>query len=229
MFNRFILLAGIACVTLIACQPTKQNEYHLSVQADAETYREPDQARLVLRIEQQGDDLPSLKQIVDRNTAKVLKTLHDNQVPERDISSFRINAVPIYDYQDGQRIQRGYSVARTIHITLSDLNRYDIILDYALQSGVSEIVQSDFVVSSPEQHYRAMLEQAVLNARSKAELIAKAAGATVIGVTAVQEMSQAPAPIMYAESARFRQADNVSLPGTQAIRAQVQVTYAITH
>src|SRR5690554_4651548 len=135
MFYRFILLTSIACTTLIACQPMNQAEQHIRVQAEAETYNEPDRARLVFRIEQQGDDLPGLKQLVDSHTSQVLNALYDNQVPERDISSFRIQATPVYDYQDGQRVQRGFNVARTIHVTLTDLSRYDIILDYALQSG----------------------------------------------------------------------------------------------
>ena len=91
---------------------------------------------------------------------------------------------------------------------------------------MTEISQAQFLVSEPDLLYNDVLQQAVKNARAKAELLAAAAGVKIVAVAQIQEMSQAPKALALA-SARFRQADQVSLPGTQTIRAQVSLTYTI--
>lgn len=226
MYYRFMLVAFSAIVMLTACQPVTNTPRTLTVQADAESFHQPDQARITLSISQSGDDLVALKQRVDQQSAAVIAFLLEQNLPEQAITSYRLNAAPVYDYQDGRRIQRGYSVSRAIQIQLTDLAKYDIILDYSLASGVTEINQAEFLVSQPDSLYNETLQQAVHHARRKAELLAAAAGVNIVATVQLQEMSQAPKAFAL-ESAQFRQADQVSLPGTQAIRAQVSVTYEI--
>lgn len=226
MFYRFTLIAVMSFTMLAACQPATNTPNTITVQAEAETFREPDQAQLTLNVSQSGDDLVALKARVDQQTSEVIMFLRKQDIPEQAITSYRLSAAPVYDYQEGQRIQRGFNVSRAIQIQLTDLAIYDIILDHALASGVTEISQAQFLVSEPDLLYNDVLQQAVKNARAKAELLAAAAGVKIVAVSQVQEMSQAPKALAF-ESARFRQADQVSLPGTQAIRAQVSLTYTI--
>lgn len=228
MFTRFCFIALASLTILTACQPATNSAHTITVQADAQTYQEPDRARISLNMSQNGDDLPALKAQVDEQTAQVIEFLLNQDIPKQAITSYRVSAMPVYDYKDGQRIQRGFTVSRTIQVELSDLTKYDIILNQALTSGVTEINQANFVVSQPEVHYRAVLEQAVRNAHEKAELLAAAAGVKLDTVVQLQELSQAPKASSI-EMMSFRQGDSASMAGLETIRAQVQITYSIAN
>src|SRR5690606_23869824 len=165
MFYRSILIAVISIVMLAACQPVTNTTTTntITVQADAEILRQPDQAQITLNMNQSGDDLVALKNRVDQQTAEVIAFLREQNIPEQAITSYRVSAAPIYDYQEGRRTQRGFNVSRIIQIQLDDLAIYDVILDQALTSGITEISQAQFLVSEPERLYHEVLQQAVEN------------------------------------------------------------------
>ena len=98
MFYRFTLIAVMSFTMLAACQPATNTPNTITVQAEAETFREPDQAQLTLNVSQSGDDLVVLKAGVDQHTAEVISFLLEQGIAEQAISSYRLSAAPVYDY-----------------------------------------------------------------------------------------------------------------------------------
>lgn len=225
MTIRYTLILLAACVTLTACQPTSQAPRTISVSSHAEIQVEPDQVQVHFSINREGENLTDLKQEIDTTTAAIIAFLREQQVADEDITSFRIAASPRYDYKDGERIARGFSATRQISVLLRNVAAYDVVINQALEAGVTHISNSEFLISDTQALYQQMLEQAVINARDKADKMARAATSKVVQVLQIQENSQAP--VHYESSMRMQQAADVSLPGTSKIRAQVQVTYSL--
>ncbi|WP_164876802.1 SIMPL domain-containing protein [Pseudidiomarina gelatinasegens] len=218
-----ILLIG--CLTLAACQPITQEPRTLTVSSHADIEVEPDQVNINLSINREGQDLTLLKQEIDTTTAAIITFLREQQIDDRDIRSYQINASPRYDYKDGERLQRGYTATRQVSVLLRQVSNYDTIINQALEVGATHILNSEFLVSETEALYQQVLEQAVVNARAKADKMARAANSAVVDVLQIQESSQTP--VRYEATMRMQQAADVSLPGTNKIRAQVQVTYQL--
>src|SRR5690554_4356674 len=225
MFMYRTLFVLTISVVLSACQPAPQQSHQLSVSSHAEVNVQPDQVKIQLSVVREGAELNSLKQQVDDVTALILSAARQQQVADEDITSYRLQASPRYEYPDGERVQRGYSVTRKVSLLLREPSGYDALLNEILEAGATHILNTEYIVSETEELYQQMLELALQRAREKAERMAQAANTKITGIISIAESSQAP--IRAEASMMMRQAADVSLPGTSGIRAQVQVTYQL--
>lgn len=223
MYRTLFMLS--TSLVLAACQPAPQQINQMSVSSHAEVNVQPDQVKIQLNVIREGDELHLLKQQVDDVTAIILEAASQQQVANEDITSYQIQAAPRYDYPDGERVLRGYTVTRKVSLLLRDPASYDMLINEILEAGATHILNTEYIVSETEELYQQMLELALQRAREKAERMAQAANTRITGIINISESSQAP--IRAETTMMMRQAADVSRPGTSGIRAQVQVTYRL--
>ncbi|MBV8117347.1 MAG: SIMPL domain-containing protein [Candidatus Eremiobacteraeota bacterium] len=100
--------------------------------------------------------------------------------------------------------QYGYSVSRTVSVTLSDTSKVGQAIDAAIGAGVNNVDSVAFGMANPQARRSQALRAAVADARSQAEAIASAAGLRIVAVRSMQEgytsMPVAPAPMAMARS-----------------------------
>lgn len=101
------------------------------------------------------------------------------------------------------------------------------LVDAAVSAGATTVDGPSLSVSDTDALYRQALEQAVADARAKAQALARAGGFSVGAVDAVTEGGDAtPEPPMRAAAASAA-APTPVVPGTQDVTADVTVSFLI--
>lgn len=137
---------------------------------------EPDQAIIYLGVLTEDKNVQNAQ---EENTAisnQVLNGLKKMGIKEEDIETTSYTIRPIYDYSNGKKNLRGYEVKHMFKITVKDISKVGLVIDVAVQNGANVIDKIEFTVSNPEFYYEEALEKALINARKKAEVIAKTMG-----------------------------------------------------
>jgi uncharacterized protein YggE len=122
----------------------------------------------------------------------------------------------------------GYQVTNMVLVTIRDLSQVGPVLDQAVQAGANNVSNISFGFSDPTKLQLQALDQAMADAQSRADELAKSSGVQRGDVLTISETiasNLAPRPGMVAV-----QAERVSVPiqpGSSEIHAQVQVVYAI--
>ena len=100
---------------------------------------------------------------------------------------------PRYDYRDGKAPTLvGYDLANIVEVTARDLANLGAIIDGALSAGATSLDGLSFRVDDPREAERAARTAAVAEARSRAEILAEAAGVAIAGVADIVEGGPPP-------------------------------------
>ncbi|HET8817205.1 MAG TPA: SIMPL domain-containing protein [Pseudidiomarina sp.] len=223
-----IVLSLAGCTPNTSNQQSASSEYFIRVSGSGTTYAIPDVLSFTLVITREGDTLTPLKAEVDEVSEQVLQVLTKANIAVEDIRSYAVQAQPIYDYSDDRSkpVIRGYSVSRSIEVTMRDPSHYDHVLDQSLSAGVSAIQSANYRVSDPSEYYAEALRLAMADARAKAQVLAASGDVALGSIIRISEHSSAPQPVFRMESMRVANAD-VSLPGQSDIQAQIEVVFSI--
>jgi uncharacterized protein YggE len=228
------VLAGIVGV-LYARPATAQTSVgvpgmrQVTVVGHGEIKGRPDTATIQIGVETEA---PAAKDALAKNTeqAEALQAkLKELGVAEKDIQTSNFNIYPTYA-TDGRQIT-GYHVSNSVIVTIRDLAQAGNLLDQVVQAGANSINGITFSVDDPAALLTQAREQALQDARTRANQLAKAGGVAVGDVLVITENvgSQPPVPMMLAApAADMAQSKAVPVqPGEQSFTIDVQVTFAL--
>ena len=155
------------------------------------------------------------------------------QQNETSTSSFFIK--PNYNYSKyGDRGNlMGFTVSNSIHIESSNIDSVSQWIDTAVQAGANIVNDIYFSVSEEklQKIKNVLLKEAVANAKSKADIVAGAAGINVGGIKSimVEELGFPPVPgPLYAKSVSSDEVSSTPiLAGEQEVSTTVSIVYMI--
>ncbi len=160
---------------------------------------------------------------------RVLKALTAAGVPSKDVQTESLSVQPRYRAGSQGRRQSeivGYEVSNRVRVTIRELDGLGAVLDDLVRQGVNQLHGIQFSVRDPTRLLDEAREQAMTDARRKAELYAQAAGARLGRALRVEEGGVSrPGPIRVRSLAA--QAAVPVAPGELEFAAQVTVTYAM--
>lgn len=159
---------------------------------------QPDMAVLSLGVITQNLQLKIAQQENAEIIRKVINTLNDMGIPQRDIQTQAYIINPRYDYIEGKQVFRGYEVIHTLGITVRDINKIGEIMDNAVQSGVNQVSGITFSIENPSIIYQQALEAAVDDAFMKAKTLGDKIGVIVsrVPVNMIEKKCEAITPKM---------------------------------
>lgn len=129
----------------------------------------PDLAVIRLGVQTTGNDLSQIQSENAEIMGMIIKTLKQAGVSEIETVQYLIDK--LYEYEDDQKIDKGYYVRHIIEIKTNNINQVGNIIDTAVDIG-SNIVQSiTFELSEPDLYYQQALNLAIDNAVEKAKSI----------------------------------------------------------
>lgn len=232
MKQRLVVLLGLALPLLAACQPVSQSETtsetaYIEVQGTGVALAVPDRVSMVFVIEAEGDDLVALKQQVDRTTVSMLDLFTSMDIPRQQIRSWQVSVQPQYNYLERERVFVGYSVSRDLQVTFDEVDRFDEILDSALQAGIGNLSRVNFSVAEPAPLHAEARAAAIEHARSKAEQMATLAGRKLGPALQVREQGGHAERILVTGSRMMAADASATEAGEQEIRAQVFIRFAL--
>jgi uncharacterized protein len=161
----------------------------------------------------------------------VLQKIEEAGVHKDAIRTLGYELQPEYDYVNGRQSFRTYVARNTVEVRLDDIDRVGIVIDAAGAGGATTITGIRFDVRNRAALERDALQQAVADARARAEAAAKGAGATIDRIVRIEEEGvqvEPPRPMMRMEMQRAA-ADAMTPvePSTIEIRAAVTLTVSL--
>ena len=141
----------------------------------------------------------------DANNAamgKVLLALKGAGIDEKDIQTSRLSLQPQNaPNRTGPPPIVGYRASNRVTIRLRDVTKVASVIDTLVGAGANDIGGINFMVSQASKLLDEAREQAIADARRKAEIYAKAAGVTLGAPLSISEEG-APGPMFRAQDGR---------------------------
>jgi hypothetical protein len=200
----------------------------MTVTGEAMVAVAPDMAVIRIGVTSQGKTAHEASDANAKQMTKVLAAVKGTGIADRDVQTSRLSLQPQYDpNKSGTARLLGFLVTNQVTIKIRDIGKLPVILDTAIAAGANEMSGIEFVVSEQSKLLDQARDDAIADARRKAELYAKAAGVKLGKVVAISEegSSPPPRPVMQA----MRAGAVPVAPGEQMLRASVTVSYDISN
>jgi uncharacterized protein len=179
----------------------------------------PNEAQMSFGVESRR---PTAKAAVAANADEMRRLINAlRQAGAREIATQWVSVYPTSS-EDGSI--DGYSASNSVS-AVTDVGDAAALIDAAAEAGANQISGPGLSSSNAEELYRRALTDAVAEARERAEVLAKAAGRSLGGISAIVE-GTASSPLPYAERlAADAAASTPIVPGEQETSATVTVTF----
>lgn len=212
----------------------KDTKNTISISGYAEQKVIPDTATLNIGAVVQSE---TAKEATDKNAAlmsAVIAELKAMGLQDKEIQTSYVSVSPVYNYDanDTQTI-KGYSASNSVQVTTKNLDNLSEIIDRSTAAGANDIGSISFSVSDDKQKQlrEELMNEAVADASSKANTLAKSLGAEITGVqtSSISENSGFKVGSEY-DTPTEAVAGAVSTPiqpGESTVSMSVQVTYYI--
>lgn len=135
----------------------------------------------------------------------VYETLKKAGIADKDMQTSGINLNPQYDYSSSKGGDQpklvGYQASNNVNVIVHDLANLGKTLDALVSSGANQINGPTFDVKDREAHLDTARTAAIINARKRADIYAKAAGLKVTRIVSISEQPAhggGPVPMMRA-------------------------------
>ncbi len=202
------------------------NNYHnrqtMSLTGRGQTSPTPDIAVIRLGVQTQGEDLIKVQTENARLSQAVIDSLR--QLGITDIKTFQYTIDKIYEYVNGTRIDKGYTVRNILEINLHDISQTGLVIDTAVDNGANVVDLVSFEVSQRDMYYQEALNLAISNAIDKAISISHHLGITVDPIPIrIVENSAPPVPLL--RNVAERTFATPIEPGEQIIEAFVTAVF----
>jgi uncharacterized protein YggE len=214
---------------------TSQQE-GLWVTGDGKITVTPDLATLYLGVEAKADTVAEAQSQAAEAMDNVMTALTDNGVADKDIQTqyFNISQLTQWDDEKNEEVVIGYDVTNMVTAKIRDMDKVGTIIDAVAKAGGDYIRVNNlaFSVEDPSKYYEEVRQEAMADAKAKAEQLAELSGVELGKPTYISEGSITP-PIVYrnveavpAPVGGGTYTTSIS-PGELDVTLSVQVTYAI--
>lgn len=107
---------------------------------------------------------------------KLIVSLKNLAVAEKDIQTANYNVYPQYDYTDGKSVLKGYQVSQNVTIKIRDLTKADQILGLAGEVGANTVSSLQFTFDDDEVYKAQARDLALKKIAEKAQVLAQQLG-----------------------------------------------------
>ena len=227
---RVCLATAIAATTLLTAPVSAQivPPAAISVTGEATVSVPPDTAQIDGGVTTEAKTAREASEANNAAMGKVLLALKSAGIDEKDFQTSRLQLQPQYPAnRSGPSAIVGYRASNRVTIRLRDVTRVAGVIDTLVGAGANDIGGINFTVSNASKLLDEAREQALADARRKAEIYARAAGVTLGAPLSIsEESSPGPAPFR----ARAVGGMAVSAPvaqGEETLSVTVNVSWAI--
>lgn len=224
-----VLLCLPALLLVSACHDssvTRTDTIAITGVADAQAI--PDQFVIHAAAVTQAGEVATASQQVNASIDKVLALTDRLGIDRKQVESLSLQITPQWDWNQGNRSFRGYEARRSLAITLNDLTHYSELLQGLVDSGVTDIGNTDAQIANSGELQMQLMVDAIKDAHSKAERLAAAAGRQVQQAITIQPIGTA-APAMARKMLMAAPAADATTyePGQTRLHQEVNVTFSL--
>lgn len=196
-----IIALLVSCMLVLSlpmalAEGTPLGESTLSVTGSATVVIQPDFATVSLGVTTQAETVGDAQGTNAHQMNAVMAALKEAGISEDDLKTSYFNVSPAYgdasvsydavSFPGGGK-PMGYRVENNIQVTVRELPRVGEILDIAMKAGANQSYGLSFESTKRAEAYDKALQEAVKEARRKAELMAQATGGQLGALVELQE------------------------------------------
>ena len=229
MKYRAALAAAIAAGALLAAPALAQivPPAAITVSGEATVSVPPDLALVEGGV---TSEAKTAREASDSNNAamgKVLQALKGAGIETKDLQTARLSLQPqSAPNRSGPSAIVGYRASNRVTIRVRDVTKVAGVIDTLVAAGANDIGGINFMVSQASKLLDEAREQAVADARRKAEIYAKAAGVTLGAPLSISEEGT-PAPMPFRKMSAGMAAAAPVAQGEETLAVTVSVSWAI--
>ena len=208
----------------------------ISVTGEGVVRLDPDTADVSLTVQSISTSLKTAQDNVTEGLTSLTDVLTEAGVAADDIATASYEIFPQNEYDDNGNFEgiSGFIVTATLTVTIRDIDTVGTILDAAISGGATGVNGIRFYTDDPSAPASEARAMAITNARTKADELAAAAGAQIVGVYSIVETSAPPPQPYEFEAADVAMASGAAearqvpiSPGQSEIRVDIQVVFEI--
>jgi uncharacterized protein len=219
------ILAGILLATPALAQTA--SPAMISVTGEATVSVAPDLAQIDAGV---TSEAKTAREASDANNAamgKVLLALKSASIDEKDFQTSRLSLQPqAAPNRPGPASIVGYRASNRVTIRLRDVTKVASVIDTLVAAGANDVGGINFTVSQASKLLDEAREQAIADARRKADIYAKAAGVSLGAPLSITEEG-GHGPIPYRRMAAGMAASTPVAQGEETLQVTVSVSWAI--
>ena len=159
---------------------------------------------------------------------RIMDVLKANNIADKDIRTIQFSISPVYSYDEKimQSSIIGYSVDNVVNVKIRNLDNVGSIVDEAAEAGGDfTIINSiSFAVDNPEQYYDQARNEAMNDAKAKAQQLADLGGITLGQAIYISESSTPIAQNDYSKGVPVSQLS----PSTPISSGQTDITINVS-
>jgi uncharacterized protein YggE len=190
----------------------------------------PDIARVVIGVDAQDQSLARANADATTRMGKVMAALEKAGIATKDVRTIRyaVDVQRSFEKENAGAVV-GYRVTNQVLVTVRDLRRLGGFLDQVVAAGANDVGALSLAKEDISAERARALERAMSDARARASVLAKAAGASLGEALQVNEGGAMPIPLNGLMSVRTASAaaDVPLSAGELEIVATVDVTFAM--
>lgn len=212
---------------------SKEKMRTISVRGEGMIATAPDQIRLSVSVNTQGQTASAAMRSASGKTQEILALLKSLGVDEKNIQTSRVNVSPIYDYS--KQIQPppiiGYNSSNDFSVLFKGklMDKVGEFMDKAVTAGASNFGGLQYEASKQRELEREALKKAADDAKARADVLAKQLGVSLGQVMTISESVSGggPVPIMMKGAMMDASSAAPVMQGELSIRAEVHVVFEL--
>jgi uncharacterized protein YggE len=165
-----------------------KNEGSITVSGTGRVSVQPDVADLRLGVNVSRATVDEARNDAANTMAAILDAVTKASVAKKDVRTSMLSVQPRYEYRDNEPPRlAGYELANVVEVTVRNLAKLGDVVDGALKAGATSMDSLNFRLDDPSPAEKQARTLAMAQARSRADILAEAAGLTITGVADVTE------------------------------------------
>ena len=169
----------------------------VSVNGTGRAVGTPDVVVLQLGVDVEQPTVEAARDNAARALEGVLQSLRSNGVDEKDIQTLQFGVQPVYDFipaspgQPGRQTIRGYRVSNVVRVKVKQIAQASKTIDDATRAGGNVVIvrSVSFTIDDPAELQKQAREEAVKDARERADELARHSGADLGKLMSIMEVS----------------------------------------
>lgn len=223
----------------------QQNTYQITVSGEGKVYAKPDVAVISLGVTAQAATVADVTKAGTEKMNAVISAVKALQIEEKDIQTTNYSLTPVYDnyvYPVSSSMiypvktnatLKGYKLDQSIQVKIRDFTKVGDLISKSTSAGANLAGDLQFTIDNPEQFKDQARSKAIVEAKTKAQNLAKESGINLGKIINVYENYFYPAAYSINSKSAMGAGDVAQAPaptiqpGQQEINVTINLTYQV--
>ena len=215
----------------------------ISVSGEGEVFAVPDTGEFTVTIQEEAKDVGTAQDKMAKKANAIIAYLKDAGVDEKDIKTTDYSISPQYEWSQGicsnngycppgKQTLTGFQASETLNVKVKDTKKAGELLSGVGGKGAKQVSGLSFTIADEDALKAEARDKAIAKAKSKAEVLAKSLGVSIVRIVGFSESGGGTPSPMYARADMAMGGASKSVApeiavGQNKIVSNVSITYEV--